>query len=129
MENNHVNKKITKLSSTNLQIIYGLFSLVGVIATWYFNIPMIIANDGFSLALFISDNYINDSSASIMNDIAVVGSVFIVWSFVESRRLSIPYWWFYAITTFCIALAFAFPLFLLFRERKLEAMRKAELGL
>jgi hypothetical protein len=108
---------------------YGLFSIVGVIATWYFNIPMIIVNDGFSLTLFITDNYVNYSSASIMNDIAVVGSVFIVWSFVESRRLSISYWCFYVITTFFIALAFSFPLFLLFRERKLEAMRKAKLDL
>jgi len=48
-----------------------------------------------------------------------MASAFLIWSFVEARRLTMPYWWIYALLTFSIALAFALPLFLLNRERRI----------
>ena len=47
---------------------------------------------------------------------------FLVWLFAESRRLEMPRPWVYVVLTFGIAFAFAFPLFLLMRERRLARM-------
>jgi len=110
--------------SKTLQVIYGLCAIAGVGFTMYFNILFIIEHGGFSALTFITDNYVNYASASISNDILVVVAVFFVWSFFEARRLSMSYWWLYVVLTFGIAIAFAFPLFLLNRERRLAEIAK-----
>lgn len=109
------------MSSTTKQIIYGLFALIGVCATWYFNVQLLQAPGGFSWGAFIADNYVNAASGSIANDLWVVAAVFLFWSFLEARKLGMKHWWLYFILTFLIAIAFTFPLFLLMRERKLAA--------
>jgi len=108
-----------KSSSIKLQIAYGVCAIAGIVFTLYFNILFIIEHGGFSAITFVAENYINNASASITNDILVVVVTFLVWSFIEARRLSMPYWWVYAVLTFCIAIAFTFPLFLLNRERRI----------
>ena len=107
------------MSSKIKQIIYAIFALIGVIVTWYFNLKLILAPGDFKLSAFIADNYINAASASITNDLLVVSAVFLFWSFVESRRLSMKNWWVFIPLTFGVAIAFSYPLFLLLRERKL----------
>lgn len=106
-------------SSKKLQLFYGVCAAAGMVLTMYYNIRFMIDHNGFSLATFIAENYVNHASASITNDILVVVFVFLVWSFIEARRLSMPYWWIYALLTFTIAIAFALPLFLLNRERRI----------
>ena len=98
--------------------------MIGLFATWYFNLQAMEANPDFSLASFIKDNYVNPSSASITNDLLVVCATFLVWSFFEARKLGMRFWWAYVPLTFIIALAVAFPLFMLMRERAVEAQLK-----
>ena len=109
-----------EISSKKLQVIYGICAIAGVIFTMYFNVQFIIEHNGFSLATFINENYVNNASASISNDLLVVVVAFLVWSFVESRRLSMSNWWVYVVLTFGVAIAFALPLFLLNRERRIS---------
>lgn len=106
-------------SSQQLQVIYGLFALCGIAFTMYFNIQFIIEHGSFSIATFISENYINNASSSITNDFLVILLVFLIWSFFEAKRIAMPKWWVYIALTFSIALAFSLPLFLLMRERHL----------
>ena len=106
-------------TSKKLQIIYGICAVAGVMCTMYFNILFILQHGGFSVLTFVAENYINYASASITNDLLVVVVAFLVWSFIEARRLSMSYWWVYAVLTFAIAIAFTLPLFLLNRERRL----------
>ncbi len=94
-------------------------ALVGILATWYFNLQAMELDPDFSFASFVRDNYVNPSSASIANDIAVILVVFFFWSFIEARRLGMKHWWVYVPLSIFIALAFAYPLFLLMRERAL----------
>lgn len=108
------------MNSTSKQIVYAIFAIVGICVTWYFNLQAAELNPDFSLSAFIADNYVNPSSASIMNDIAVVCVVFFFWSFFEARKLGMRFWWVYVPLTLVIAIAFAFPLFLLMRERALN---------
>ena len=74
---------------------------------------------GFSLNHFIHQAYINNASSFITNDVLVIWGAFIVWSFVEARRLSMARWWVYILLTATVAVAFAVPVFLLMRERRL----------
>lgn len=112
------------MSSTSKQIFYAIMAIVGVCVTWYFNLQAMELDPNFSFASFISDNYVNPSSASIANDIAVILVVFFFWSFFEARRLGMKHWWVVVPLSVLIALAFAYPLFLLMRERTLAKQQK-----
>lgn len=104
---------------TGLQIVYGLTAITGLIVTWYFNLQPRETN-------FIYDLYTNSASASISNDLFVVVFTFLLWSFIETRRLKMSYWWAYSILTIVIAAACAVPLFMLMRERRLLAIAETE---
>ena len=94
-------------ASKSLQIVYALSAVAGVVFTMYFNLQFIDEHGGFSLPVFIAENYVNNASASIANDILVVAAVFVIWSFVEARRLAMRHWWVYVVLTFFVAIAFA----------------------
>lgn len=112
------------MTSIARQIIYGITAVVGVIATWYYNILFITERDGFSLSEFLQATNANAAASSISKDILVAVFAFLFWSYFEARQLKMRYWWLYAVSTFVIALAFTFPLFLLMRERKLASNLK-----
>ncbi len=112
--------------SQSLQIFYGLCAVAGVVATGYFNLQFIGQHGGFSAWTFITENYVNHASASISNDLLVVVVAFLGWSFVEARRLNMRHWWAYVVLTFVVAIAFALPLFLLNRERKLGEIKSED---
>ncbi len=110
------------MTSITRQIFYLATALIGLCVTWYFNLQAMSADPNFSFASFIADNYVNPSSASITNDIAVVCVVFFFWCYAESKRLGIKGWWLYIPLSLVIAIAVAFPIFLFQRERKLQAI-------
>ena len=112
---------IIAMTSTHRQIFYGSLAIIGTIATWYFNIQFMNETGGFTMTDFINANYVNAASASISNDIIVAAIAFTFWSFFEARRLQMKHWWVYAVLTNAVAFAFAYPLFLLMRERKISA--------
>lgn len=108
-----------------LQVFYAAAAAVGIVVTWYFNIQFMAEHGGFSLTAFIADNYVNAASISISNDLLVVVAAFTVWSFFEARRLQMRHWWTYIVLAFLVAIAFAFPLFLFMRERRLAVLKQA----
>lgn len=110
------------MTSMQKQVFYAIAALVGLCVTWYFNLQAMQLNPDFSYASFIADNYVNPSSASITNDIAVVCAVFFFWCYHESKRIGLKLWWLYIPLSILIAIAVAFPIFLLMRERKLSAL-------
>ncbi len=107
------------MTSTHRQILFGILSVAGLIATWYFNIQFMQETGPSGAMRFIRDSYANNASSSISNDVTVVAITFLIWSYFEAKRLSMKLWWLFIPLTFGIALACAFPLFLLLRERKL----------
>ena len=113
------------MTSIQKQYVYGLTAAVGVCVTWYYNILFMQHYGGFSVSTYVLDNYVNAASASISNDLMVVVFTFLFWSFLEARRLAMRNWWLYVVLTFSIAIAFAFPLFMLMRERALSAAESA----
>lgn len=107
------------MTSTQKQFVYGALSIAGLIGTWYFNLQF-MKQPGESGALqFITESYATNASSSIANDVTVAALTFLVWSYFEAKRLAMKAWWAFVPLTLLIAFAFAFPLFLLLRERKL----------
>ncbi|MFK7865425.1 MAG: DUF2834 domain-containing protein [Pseudohongiellaceae bacterium] len=102
------------MKTTPLQIFYGLLAIIGVCVTWYFNIQPMEQS-------YISGLYANPASTSFTNDLIVVVTAFLVWSFLETRKLGMPKWLWPVgfVLTFAIAAAMTVPLFLLLRERQL----------
>ena len=109
------------MTSLQRQYVFGFLSIVGLFATWYFNIQFSRESDGSGALRFFRDMYANNASSSIANDVTVVAITFLFWSYFEAKRLAMRMWWLFVPLTFVIALACAFPLFLLLRERKLAA--------
>jgi len=106
-------------------MLYGALAVVGLVATWYFNLKFTEESGGsFSIADFVAACYANSASSSISNDITVAVIAFLVWSFHEARRLTMRNWWAYVVLTFAVAFACAYPLFLFMRERRLAAIEE-----
>jgi len=102
--------------------VYALIALGALIATWSQNIRFFLEDDNGGLVGFIEDSYANAASSSITNDLIFVLVAAFVLMVVEARRLGIRHLWVYLVMSFALAISVAFPLFLLARERKLEAM-------
>ena len=95
-------------------------------STWYYNILFYSSTEDSAITNFIALTKTTLPAKSIVADISVVAIAFLIWMFYEARKLKIKYWWILIPATFLIAIAFTFPLFLFFRERKI---RKNSLGL
>ncbi len=106
---------------SGLQIIYAVLALIGLPATWYFNLqPMEIS--------YFAGLYANPAASSFTNDLIVVVTTFLLWSFVETGRLKMSYvvWGVILVLTFLVAAACTVPIFMLLRERRLIAMASAD---
>ncbi len=108
------------MNLTPRQMLYAALVVVGLVATWYFNLKFMEESGGsFSVVDFVTASYANSASSSISNDITVALIAFLVWSFHEARRLAMRNWGAYVALTFAVAFACAYPLFLFMRERRL----------
>ena len=108
---------------TSRQIAYLGLAVIGLCATWFFNLRFMAESGGaFDVMAFVRAGYANSASSSLSNDLLVGCTAFLVWSFAEVRRLGMRRWWVYPVLTFGVAFAFAFPLFLFLRDRQLQAL-------
>lgn len=107
---------------TPRQIVYLVLAALGLILTWTFNLRFMQESGGaFDVVAFVKAGYVNPAAASLGNDLLIALATFLVWSFAEARRLHMRHWWAIPVLCFGVAFAFAFPLFLFFRERRLAA--------
>ena len=105
-----------------LRIVYLLLAILGLVMTWRYNLQfMSEAGGSFSITDFVAAANANPAASSLSWDLAVACIAGLTWMFFESRRLGMRFYWLYLIFSFGIAFAFTFPLFLFFRQGKLEA--------
>lgn len=107
------------------QWIYLVLTILGGLGTWYYNIQFFMWAEDASLSAFIAETGTTLPAQSINIDIAVASFTFLVWMWIEGRRLEMKGLWLFTLLTFLVAFAFSFPLFLLFRERRMQALDKA----
>jgi hypothetical protein len=106
-------------------IVYGVLALLGLVVPWIFNVQFMQAHGGFSTSTFIAEAFSVPAARSISVDLTIACTAWIVWMVREARALKMRHWWVYIVLVFAVAFAFACPLFLLMRERRL---RTAEAG-
>jgi hypothetical protein len=97
-------------------IVYLLLSVAGLIGTWYFNLLAIRQGRNF-----LADWGSTPAVSSATTDLLIAASAASIFMFFESKRLKMKYGWLFILGSFVTAIAFTFPLFLAFRERKLTS--------
>lgn len=99
--------------------VYLVLAVIGFIVPYYFFIQL-PAEDGFNLPQllqpFLANNFMKGAAA----DLTISVIAFWVYAFVEANRLQMKNPWAYVLATLLVGLSFALPLFLYFRERRLE---------
>jgi hypothetical protein len=104
------------------EAIYGLLAVLGLVVPWYFNFQYAAQGGNLGdLVGFFSMGFVNPVASSLTLDLTIAFAAFVLWAIPESRRIGMRAGWLYPLLGFFIAFAFAFPLFLLMRERHLRA--------
>ena len=98
--------------------LYLATSAIGLITAWTLN----------ALAVFEEADYLAAWFGSVVDwvlsvDLLVVGAAVAIFMISEARRLGMKRVWIYFLLSGITAIAFTFPLFMFFRERKLLSIR------
>ena len=101
--------------------LYLLLSGIGLAAPYTFFLKYLSAH-GFEADAILQNLFANQISAFFAMDLVVATVVFWFFVFHESRRLDLKFWGLYVLASAAIGLSFALPLYLYFRERKLDSM-------
>ncbi len=79
----------------------------------------------FDVNKFIELANINPAAQSLSRDLLIGSGAVIIWITAEARRLKMKHLWVILLTTVTISFAFAAPLFLFLRERRLAELEQA----
>ena len=99
--------------------IFLFLAIIGFVLPYYFFLQL-PAENGFNLPLLIQPFFANSFMKGSAMDLTISVIVFWTYVFVEASRLQMKNSWAYVLATLLVGLSFALPLFLYFRERKLE---------
>ena len=102
------------------QNIYLTLALLGLLIPYYFLFKFLGAN-GFDIPLLVQQLFANDISSFFAVDLVISTIVFWIYMFAEANKLKMKNSWLYLLASMLVGLSFALPLFLYFRERKLQS--------
>ncbi|HKQ99747.1 MAG TPA: DUF2834 domain-containing protein [Pyrinomonadaceae bacterium] len=111
------------LGEIAMQWFYLIAAIVGTVLPLSYLFPFLTAN-GFDVPLLFRQLFQNNVSAFFGTDV-IVSSV-VLWFFVfsEGRRRDMKNLWVYILGNLLVGVSLGLPLFLFFRERKLQAERR-----
>jgi hypothetical protein len=101
----------------NRKTVYLILAIIGFIAPYYFFLRVRAFDLGVLLQMFSASKILS----GIAMDLLVSVIVFWFFMFTEARKLEMKNSWIYLLATLLVGLSFALPLFLYFRERRLES--------
>ena len=99
--------------------IFLILAILGFLAPYFFFVQVPPAN-ALDLPALIQPLFANNLMKGVAMDLTVSVIAFWTFVFVEANRLQMKNPWVYLLATLLVGLSFALPLFLYFRERKLE---------
>ena len=102
-----------------MQWLYLAAAILGTILPLRFLVPFFLAN-GLNLSLFFQQLFQNNVSAFFGVDVIVSSLALWLFVFSEGRRQRMGKLWAYVICNLLVGVSLALPLFLFFRERKLQ---------
>jgi hypothetical protein len=100
--------------------LYLVLAVLGLVVPYYF-LYQFLSEGGFSSPVMNAPLFVNNFSAFFTMDLIISIIVFWAWMFDEVSRLQMKNSWVYMLATLAVGLSFALPLFLYFRERKLDS--------
>lgn len=103
-----------------LQATYLILCILGTALPYTQFVPFLVEH-GLNLHLFFEQLLANRISSFFGIDVIVSSLVFWVFIWVEGTRLKMNFLWIYIASNLLVGLSLALPLFLLMRQRKLEA--------
>ena len=104
----------------NRKNIYLTLAFIGLLAPYYFLFKFLGAN-GLDIPLLVGQLFANNISTFFALDLVISIIVFWVYLIAEANKLQMRNWWLYMFASLTVGLSFALPLFLYFRERKLQS--------
>ena len=99
--------------------IFLILAILGFIAPYFFFVQ-VQPESALDVPALLQPLFANNFMKGIAMDLTVSVIVFWTFVFVEGSRLQMKNPWVYLLATLMVGLSFALPLFLFFRERKLE---------
>jgi hypothetical protein len=97
--------------------IFLVLAMIGFVAPYYFFLQV----RGFDLNALFEQFAASAALSGTAMDLLISVIVFWFFMFTEARKLEMKNPWVYLLATLLVGLSFALPLFLYFRERKLES--------
>jgi hypothetical protein len=98
--------------------IYILLAVVGAVIPYVILFPW-TREHGFQPSLFLSELFATRPASIFASDVLYSAAVFLVFAFVEGRRLGMRRLWVHPLVVVTVGLCCALPLFLAQRERRL----------
>lgn len=109
-----------------LSWLYLALALAGAVLPWLANLDyMRQYGSSFDIGVFVQLANANPAAQSLSRDLLVGASAFTMWMVIESRRLGMRHLWLVLLSSVTIAFAFAAPLFLCLRERRLAELARS----
>jgi hypothetical protein len=100
--------------------IFLILAIIGFITPYYFFVQ-VPPESALDLPALIQPLFANNFMKGLGMDLTVSVIAFWIYVFIEANRLQMKKPWLYLLATLLVGLSFALPLFLYFRERRLEA--------
>ncbi len=105
--------------------LYLIAAILGTILPLSQFIPFLMAH-GLDLPLFFEQLFQNHVSGFFGMDVIVSSLVLWLFVFSEGRRRRMSNLWLYVVCNLAVGVSLALPLFLFFRERKINAESEAQ---
>ena len=106
--------------------LYLGLAIAGAVLPWMANLDFMQRyGSSFDIGLFVSLANANPAAQSLSRDLLIGASAITIWMVMESRRLQMRHLWVVLLSAVTIAFAFAAPLFLYLRERRLSEIAQA----
>jgi hypothetical protein len=125
VESSTPDKPRPKAQGPWLSWLYLTLAIAGGVLPWMANLAFMREyGPSFDLSVFVSLANANAAAQSLSRDLLVGASAVTIWMVVESRRLRMRHLWLVLLSSVTIAFAFAAPLFLCLRERRLAELAR-----
>ena len=94
---------------------YFTLAFFGFVVPYYFFIRFLIRY-GFDPVEMGNRLFTNDISTFFAVNLIMAALVFLLFSYFNSRKLAMKYWWIYLLATLLVGPSFSLPLYLAIRE-------------